>query len=129
MKRLLLLAIASAVVTGCGSSQVGDVEQAAAAFYDAVGAQDGKAVCQLLAPRTREELEQSAQQPCEQAVLDQDIPAAGAGDVRVFGTMAQVRSGAESAFLTRFSDGWRIWAAACTPGGPGGTYDCAVSGG
>jgi hypothetical protein len=40
--------------------------------------------------------------------------------------MAQVRYAGETAFLTRFEDGWRIVAAACTP--VRSRYDCSIQG-
>jgi hypothetical protein len=44
----------------------------------------------------------------------------------VFGTMARVSYTGDVVFLTRFEDGWRVVAAACTETRT--RYDCAVQG-
>ncbi len=118
-----------ALCTGCGSSQDADVRSSASTFYDAVDAGDGARACELLTPRTRSELEQSSGQPCAEAIRAERVPQVDhPTDVSAFGTMAQVRYHGETTFLTRFQDGWRVVAAACTPG-PAGVYDCRISGG
>ncbi len=116
-------------VSGCANSQEGEVRRAAGSFYAAVGSDDGGAACEALAPKTVEELEKAAAAPCREAVLSEHLPDAGAvGSVRVFGTMAQVRYGEDTAFLSRFKFGWRVLAAACTPQAHG-PYDCQIKGG
>jgi hypothetical protein len=120
--------VAVGAVTGCGNSQDQTVESVANDFYGAVATRDAAAACAVLAPETRSELEQSEGKPCPQAVLSQNLPEVGAIDgVRVFGTMAQVRYGDETAFLTRFQFGWRVLAAACTPESHQ-RYDCKLKG-
>ncbi|MEU0268669.1 hypothetical protein [Nocardioides sp. NPDC006303] len=117
------------VLTGCGSGQDQAVRDSAAAFQDAVAAQDWARACALLAPETRSELESAAKLPCDDALAEEDLPAPGVpDDVDVFGTMAEVRYQGETLFLTRFADGWRMFAAGCTPQQPK-PYDCAVHGG
>lgn len=117
------------VLTGCGSGQDEAVRDSAAAFQDAVAAQDWAQACALLAPETRSELESAAKKPCDGALAEEDLPAAGAPDgVDVFGTMAEVRYQGETLFLTRFADGWRMFAAGCTPQQPK-PYDCVLHGG
>lgn len=98
-------------------------------FQSALDAGDGSGACRLLAPATRETLERDAQAPCADAVLDQDLPAAG-GDVEteVYGTAAQARTGTDTIFLGRFDDGWRVMAAGCAVAGDA-PYRCAVEGG
>jgi hypothetical protein len=94
-----------------------------------VAAHDGSSACLALAPRTRTELEQSTGKPCEQGLFDEDVPAVSAAEtVSVFGTMAQVRYGNETTFLTRFQSGWKVLAAGCTPT-TAGRFDCQISGG
>lgn len=96
-------------------------------FYTAVAAQDGASACAILSPAARSELEQSAGKPCPRAILEEDVPAVAAPErIEVFGTMAQVRYAGETAFLTRFEQGWRVVAAACTP--TRAKYDCSVQG-
>jgi hypothetical protein len=117
------------VLTGCGSGQDDAVRDRAAAFEDAVAAQDWARACVLLAPETRSELESAAKSPCADAMGEEDLPAPGAPDrVDVFGTMAEVRYQGETLFLTWFADGWRLLAAGCTPQQPK-PYDCALHGG
>jgi hypothetical protein len=126
----LALAVAAAgALAGCSSTQDAEVEETASRFYAALEANDGGTACQELAPRTRSEVEQSAQKPCAEAILDEDIPAAGERrEVATFGTAAQVRYGDETTFLSRFQDGWHVVAAGCTPL-PSGRYDCQVEAG
>ena len=49
----------------------------------------------------------------------------GEARVEVFDSMAQVRVGADTVFLSRYDGGWRVVAAACTPV-PGRPYDCSI---
>ena len=98
-------------------------------FYRAVQDGDGAAACAVLAPRTRSELEKSAQKSCDQAILEEDIPTVDQpSGVEAFGTMAKLAYGSETAFLARFEGGWKVMAAACTDQ-PGKPYDCLLSGG
>ncbi len=70
-----------------------------------------------------------AQAPCEDALLDEDLPPAGDhAEPAVFGTAAQVRSDTETLFLGLFDDGWRVTAAGCAAEGDR-PYDCTVEGG
>jgi hypothetical protein len=123
---LLLILAGSA---GCGTSQDADVRSSATTFYEAADSGEGADACALLAPRTRSELEQSSGQPCAEAIAAEPVPQVDQPtDIRAFGPMAQVRYHGETTFLTRFQDGWRVVAAACTPG-PADVYDCRISGG
>ena len=129
--RALLVAVPVAVVAlaGCGTTQDGAVEDTAAQFYAALEDQDGAAACRVLAPLTRSEVEQAAKMPCEDAILEQGIAGGrGAHQVSAFGTAAQVRYDGETAFLSRYRDGWFVVAAGCTPQ-PGDRYDCQVEAG
>jgi hypothetical protein len=127
------IATASAVLllglSGCANAQDDEVTSTAEAFYRALADDDGATACAALAPETKSELEKSAEQPCEDAILDEDIPSVvDPRDVQTFGTMAKVDFGAETAFLARFQDGWKVMAAACKDL-PTSPYDCAVQGG
>jgi hypothetical protein len=127
-------ALACWVLGGCGAADQGDVTSAARSFYDAVGSGDGVRACAELAPPTRAGLEQSAGRPCGQAVLAEDLPP---GDrvvgVEVHGQMAMVRWSTETTFLSRYADGWRVYAAGCTPpperSAHADRYDCTIQGG
>lgn len=97
-------------------------------FYAAVADHDGKAACELLAPGTRSELEQSSGSPCDKAVVEEKIPDAGeVRSVDVFETMAQIHYSTDTVFLARFQSGWRVLAVACTPQAHD-RYDCTVKG-
>jgi hypothetical protein len=118
----------TAAASGCANGDNRVVTVVAENFYAAVRAGDGAGACHLLAPRTRSELEESAGKACDTAVLEEDIPEVD--DVAastVYGSMAQVRSGADTAFLAWFPFGWRVMAVSCSPvlNHP---YECKVSG-
>jgi hypothetical protein len=118
-----------ATLAGCASPHDGVVRSVASRFASAVEAGDGRSACELLAPVTRHELEQSAGTPCATAVLEEDLPPAGpVEDSAVFGTTAQVRLTDDTVFVTQFPDGWKVLAAGCAPV-PGAPYDCRLQGG
>lgn len=126
----VVIAVAVLAVAGCDSA--GDRGDAAAAvatrLLTAVGDNDGNAACATLAPGTLAELEQSAGQPCAQAILDEDLPAPGAVTGRdVYGQWAQVRFTDDTLFLAVFPGGWRVVAAGCTPR-TDRPYDCVLQG-
>lgn len=115
-------------VSGCSSQQTGPASDLARQFYTAVAARDGTAACRALAPKTLSELEQSADKPCSEAVLEEDLPDVDdPKTVHVFGTMAQVRFANDTAFLSRFAAGWKVTAAGCVPQADG-LYECQVKG-
>jgi hypothetical protein len=125
----VVLSAAGLLCAACGGTGTAEgPEEVATRFHVAVSQGDGEEACALLAPQTRSELVQSAQRGCPRAVVAEDIPEAG--EVRSsdrFGTQAQVRLAGDTVFLGRFSDGWRVVAASCTPRQllP---YDCQVKG-
>jgi hypothetical protein len=119
----------AATLTSCSSMQVDEVRSTAARFYAAYADGDGDAACDELAPKTRSELEKSAEKPCSKALLEEELPnVSEPTDIHVFSTQAELRWGAETTFLGRFEGGWKVIAAACTPQ-PGRPYDCSISGG
>jgi hypothetical protein len=134
MKPVGLIAVAVAATlaaTGCGGP--GGREDAASAvavrLLDAVDRGDGAAACATLAPETLADLEKSADQPCDQAVLDEDLPAPGTvTNTNVYGQWAQVRLDDDTVFLAVFPGGWRVVAAGCQPRGDR-PYDCELQGG
>ena len=115
-------------VSSCGARLPAASSSVAEQFYQAIQRNDGAAACDLLAPQTVHELEQSSQTRCASAILDEDIPAGGTVvELRQYGTEAQARTARDTAFLADFDDGWKVVAAACTAQGQL-PYDCKVKG-
>jgi len=90
--------------------------------------QDAASACALLAPKTLQEVE--ADGHCA-AVLGDGAPAAvpRLESVEVYGTNAIARFDADTVFLARFRDGWRVTAAHCRPDGPQRPYQCEIQAG
>lgn len=112
-----LAAAAALLAGGCGGQGSAEKEPAGAAATAFVGALAGDpaAACRMLAPDTRQELEDT-EGPCPQSLSTQDLPAASSvRAVEVYGKDAIVRLGQDTLFLARFGDGWRVTAAGCTP--------------
>lgn len=118
------------VVAGCsgaGSPSATAAGQVAAAFSVAVHSEPASA-CGLLAPQTRQELEDNSG-PCARAIADADVPAAGRVlDAEVYGLDAMVRLEHDTVFLALFDTGWRVTAAGCTPQEPQRPYSCEIKG-
>ncbi|MEV4636881.1 hypothetical protein AB0J80_05950 [Actinoplanes sp. NPDC049548] len=131
MLRRILIALLLAGLAGCSSvDERGDAAtDVALRLLAAVDSKDGAAACAMLAPETRAEVEESAGQPCDQAILDEDLPALGSvTGADVYGQWAQVRLSDDTLFLAVFPGGWRVVAAGCTSRGDL-PYDCSVQGG
>jgi hypothetical protein len=114
------------LLSSCSGTQDDPAADAARGLLAAAGRGDGADACRLLAPAAREELEQSSGQPCDRAVLAEDL---GSGDgpltVEVFDQMAQVRFEDDTVFLSRFDGDWLVVGAACERQ-PTGPYDCSI---
>ncbi|OJF14319.1 hypothetical protein [Couchioplanes caeruleus] len=120
---LLLSGCAPAAERGEAAADV------AVRLLTAVQSQDGAAACATLAPETLAQVEEAAGQSCDRAILDEDLPSAGAvTGTDVYGQWAQVRLTGDTMFLAVFPGGWRVVAAGCTPRGDR-PYDCVVQGG
>jgi hypothetical protein len=97
-------------------------------FEAALKRGDAGAACDLLAPPTRKELEQSESEKCAKALPDQDIPLASSeADVDVFGDEAIARVSGDVLFLTNVGGTWMVSAAGCKAQ-PDQPYDCEVKG-
>ncbi len=131
-----MLAVAGVALTGCVPARPasGSAVDVAAAFYAAVSRQDGAAACGLLAPVTVETLEDDADEPCTEAVLDGEVgetltarSGGTSGSATVAGRQAQVVLADDVLFLTVSGTTWRIVAAGCDPR-LDRPYDCVLEG-
>jgi hypothetical protein len=119
------------LMTGCGD--LGNRQKAAGEIatklLTAVAGKNGAAACAMLAPDTAAELVQSAGKPCDQAILDEQLPApTPVSGTDVYGQWAQVRLTDDTLFLAVFPGGWRVVAAGCKPR-RSRPYDCTLQGG
>jgi hypothetical protein len=123
---VLLLAL-----TGCSQGGRGTPSgpiRAVETFEAALKRGDAATACNLLAPPTRKELEESESEKCAKALPDQDIPAVTSDpDVEVFGDEAIARVAGDVVFLTNVGGTWMVAAAGCKPQ-PNQPYDCEVKG-
>ncbi|MFF5229473.1 hypothetical protein [Dactylosporangium sp. NPDC000521] len=129
MRVVVMLVLVGLLAAGCGDGGRRDAASATATrLLTAVRDGDGTAACRLLAPATVSALEQSADAPCAEAILDQDLPAPDAvRHVDVYGQWARVVHAGGTEFLAVFPGGWRVVAAGCQPRGDR-PYQCAVEG-
>lgn len=128
----LCAGVVGALLTGCGASsaRVNGVLDAGRAFQRAVAGGAFAAACDLLAPGTREQLEEDARVPCDKALAGRQLPTARPGDsAEVYGRQAAISAGGQKLFLSQFKGGWKVVAAGCTPSGGDKPYRCAVKGG
>ncbi|MBT2407611.1 hypothetical protein J7I97_25940 [Streptomyces sp. ISL-87] len=89
---------------------------------------DYTAACELLAPQSREQLEEDEKKKCAPALQGQDLRHGGA--VRgsdVYGRQARLRLEDDTLFLSQFNGGWKVVAAGCT-WQSGKPYSCSVRG-
>ncbi|MFC7934444.1 hypothetical protein [Streptomyces cinereoruber] len=122
---------AVAVLCACGAPQArrDGATRAGRAFEEALAADAYGAACALLAPESREQLEEDERQPCARALASQDLPRGeGASSVDVHGRQALLRLEGETLFLSQFDDGWRVTAAGCVPEGGDEPYRCVLKG-
>ncbi|GGM99591.1 hypothetical protein GCM10009721_28290 [Terrabacter tumescens] len=124
---LLPVVLLLAGCSGQGGAESQNAVDAALRFATAVQGDAGTA-CDLLAPGTRQELEDQ-DGPCPTALPDQNLPrASGPGEAEVYGKDAIVRLSGDTIFLARFDEGWRVTAAGCVDAGKDKPYSCSVKG-
>ncbi len=82
----------------------------------------------MLAPQSRQQLEQDQQKACPAAFASQQLPkAVGVDGVETYGRQAMVRMRGDTLFLSQFTGGWKVVAAGCTRR-PDQPYDCLIKG-
>ena len=125
---IVAAAAAAGLRGGCAS---GDAPaDRAEHFHRALADGDGSGACDDLSQETRTALEQQEQKPCEEAITGLRLPEhAGEPETEVYGSMAQVRMGEETLFLSRYDDGWRVVAAGCRPTSGDRPHECELEGG
>lgn len=124
------MAVAVLAAAGCGAPAARQDAAAAAgaAFEAAVAAGDHIRACGLLAPQTRQQVEQDEQKACPAALASQELPSRrGIQAAEVYGRQAMVRTAGDTLFLSLFTGGWKVVAAGCTPR-PDQPYDCLIKG-
>ncbi|MGW0122389.1 hypothetical protein [Streptomyces sp. NPDC003327] len=124
--------LAAALLCGCGASAAREdgASGAGLRFTEAVAAGDFRAGCALLAPETREQVEEDAKGPCGPALQELDLPpAGGARGIDVYGRQALLRTEGDTLFLSQFADGWKVTAAGCSAQGEDEPFQCALKGG
>jgi hypothetical protein len=126
---VLLAATAVVVSAGCGpADRAPDAAAVAESFHGAIEVGDGSAACAALAEETRSKLEQQEQAPCEQAVLELELPrGATAAETSVYVTTAAVSlTEGGKTFLDESAAGWKVSAAGCARTAPDLPYDCEL---
>lgn len=116
-------------LTACGGQGNAENHNAQAVAVQFVGSvsNDTTAACVLLAPQTLKALEDDGGE-CAEGLAQRVQPSDGSvTSAQVYGKGAIVHLGADTIFLARFDDGWRVTAAGCTPQ-VGRPYDCSVKG-
>jgi len=103
----------------------------ARSFHEALANDQPSVACDLLAPGTREELEQSGDTSCPEALADAGLPdTTTVTSADVYGDNARVvldGDTGDTVFLARFGSQWKVTAAGCKAR-PDLPYDCDVKG-
>ena len=120
---LLAAGALALLVSGCSSAERPAVERVATDFEDSSG--NPQARCDLLMPKTLEQLEEQLKKSCADGIGDVPLEGGDITEVQVWGGDAQVRMSGDTVFLAKTPTGWRIAAAVCSPQAEG-PYDCKV---
>jgi hypothetical protein len=116
---------------GCGTTdRAPDAAAVAERFHAALGERDGEAACSELSEETASKLERQEGAPCEEAVLELELPRGGtAAETSVYVTSASVLlAEGGTTFLDEGSDGWKVSAAGCEPTAPDLPRECELEG-
>jgi hypothetical protein len=125
---IALALLAAVFCSGCGAADRADDATAVAhVFQSALDAKDGQKACAQLSEQTASSLEQDEGKPCEDAILDVDLPTATAVPrARVYVTSATVQVDGGALFLDESPGDWQISAAGCKPTAPDMPFDCEL---
>jgi hypothetical protein len=101
-------------------TRASDAAAVAEGFYGAIEQGDGREACAALAEEARSKLEQQEQAPCEEAILELELPrGATPAETSVYVTTASVSlTEGGKAFLDESASGWKVSAAGCTRTAP-----------
>ncbi|KAA6210937.1 hypothetical protein [Streptomyces filamentosus] len=124
--------LAALLLGGCGASAAREdgAADAGRRFAAALSAGDYRTGCALLAPDTREQVEEDGRTPCRTGLREAGLATAvPVRAVAVYGQEAQLRMTGDTVFLSRFDGGWLVTAAGCEARGADEPYRCAVQGG
>jgi hypothetical protein len=128
---VVLATSAVAVSAGCGpEDRATDAAAVAEGFHGALELGDAPDACAALAEDTRSKLEQQEQAPCEEAILELELPrGATAAETSVYVTTASVSlTEGGKTFLDESASGWKVSAAGCTRAASDLPYDCELEG-
>jgi hypothetical protein len=124
---LALVLLAGYMCAGCGASdRAPEAAAVAHRFEAALDGGDGRAACAQLSDNTASKLEQDEGRPCEQAILDAQLPAGRAvahTSVHVTSAYVSLTHGG-ALFLDEAPGGWEVSAAGCRPTGADLPYEC-----
>ncbi|HWJ84418.1 MAG TPA: hypothetical protein VNR62_03260 [Cellulomonas sp.] len=126
-----IAAVALVWAASAGCAVAGPNAEAAStvvtSFTSALRSDDGARACELLAPATRDSLEEQSGDRCDEAIVGLGLPTTETGsEPRSYGRQAQVRTADDVLFLTRSGDTWLITAAGCAPRRDR-PYDCDLA--
>jgi hypothetical protein len=118
-------------LAGCGTDERADDAAAVAErFHAALEAGDGQAACEELSEETASKLEQQEEKPCEEAIVELELPKGGSVAVRRVEMRSAYAGLAEGGvdFLDEGPQGWKVSAAGCREVTPEHPYECELEG-
>jgi hypothetical protein len=123
------LTLGALLWAGCGASdRAPDADAVVERFQAALEGRDGAAACAELGEEVASKLEQERETPCEQAILELELPSGtAAASTKVYVTSASVSlASGGTLFLDEAADGWEVSAAGCRPTVPELPLDCEL---
>lgn len=115
MRVLVTAALASVLLTGCGTADDRDqARDVVTRFYAALNADRAQVACAQLSDAARTALEDQEGRPCARAIGDLGLQGSTVVATKVYITNAKVDlADGDSAFLGREHAGWRLSAVGC----------------